>query len=164
MDATTGVRDLREWRNRQRARAPQPAENVPCAGAWVPTCPCGWAVSLPFTWTPELPLTVLCRVATSAQRGQPGTGRRLRCPTGRTLSDPSAPSAPLPSAPPAGRGSSSRAPSTSRRSSATTFTITGSYLGFIRAANVDQCWEGNSFGVLDIIYTTAKHVCSPLTL
>lgn len=139
MDATTGARDLREWRCRERARVPQPAENVPCAGAWVPTCPCGWAASLLCTWTLELPLTLLCRAATSAQRGQPGTGLRPRFLTGRTPSDLCAPSAPLPSAPPAGRGSSSRAPSTSRHSSSTTITVTERRLCFIHVADVGQC-------------------------
>ncbi|TMS12219.1 hypothetical protein E3U43_017177 [Larimichthys crocea] len=81
-DVTTGARDLREWRTQERVTVPQPAENVPCAGAWVPTCPCGWAVNLQCTWTLEPPLTVLCRAATSAQRGQPGTGLRPRFRTG----------------------------------------------------------------------------------
>lgn len=112
-DATTGARDLREKRNQESARAPRLAENVPCAGVWVPTCPCGWAVNLLCTWTPALLPTLSCRAVTSAQRRRPGTGPRRRCPTGPTPSDPSAPSAPLPSAPPAGHGSSSRAPSTS---------------------------------------------------
>lgn len=138
MDATTGARDLRERRSQQRVRAPQPAENVPCAGAWVPTCPCGWDVSLPCTWTLELLLMRLCRVATSAQRGQPGTGLRPRCPTGLTPSDPSAPSVPLLSAPLAGLGSSSRAPSTRSYNTTTTTTVTEKYLSFIQVANVDQ--------------------------
>lgn len=137
MDATTGARDLREKSYQERAKAPQSAENVPCAGVWVPTCLCGWAVSPLCTWTPELRLTVLCRAATSAQRGQPGTGLRPRCPMGRTPSDPSAPSAPLPSAPPAGRGSSSRAPSTSHHTAATTITVTERRLSFIHVTNVD---------------------------
>lgn len=135
-DVTTGARDPREWRTQERVTVPQPAENVPCAGAWVPTCPCGWAANLQCTWTLEPPLTVLCRAATSAQRGQPGTGLRPRFRMGRTPSDLSALSAPLPSAPPAGRGSSSRAPSTSRNSSATTITITGRCPSFIHGANV----------------------------
>lgn len=82
---------------------------------------------------------VLCRVATSAQRGQPSIGLRPHCPTEHMPSDPSAPSAPQPSAPPAGRDSSSRAPSTSRHSSVTTIKVTGRYLSFIHFANVDQC-------------------------
>lgn len=147
MDAMTGARDRRERRNQEKAKAPPPVENVPCAGAWVPTCRCGWALSLQCTWMPALPLMLLCHVATSAQRGQPGTGLRHLCPTGRTPSDPSAPSAPLPSAPPAGHGSSSRAPSTNRHSVATaTITLTGNYLSCVHVANVD------------------KHVCSLLTL
>lgn len=137
-DATTGVRDLSGRRNRERVRAPQPVENVLCAGVWVLTCPCGWALSPPCTWTQELPLTLLCPVAMSAQRGQSGTGRRLLCPMGHMPSDPFAPSVPLPSAPPAGHGSSSRAPSTSRRSTANTLTITGRQLGFIHTANVNE--------------------------
>lgn len=138
MDATTGARDLRERRSRRRGRAPQPAENVPCAGAWVPTCPCGWAVSLPCTWTPGLLLMVLCHVAMSAQRGQPGTGQRPRYPTGLTPSDPSAPSAPLLLAPLAGLASSSRAPLTRCYNTATTITVTENYPSFIQVANVDQ--------------------------
>lgn len=113
-DATTGARGLRGARTQGRATAPQPVENVPCAGAWVPTCLCGWAVNPLCTWTPALRLTLSCRVATCAPRGQPGTGLKPHYPMGRTPSDPSAPSAPRPSAPPAGHGSSSRAPSTSR--------------------------------------------------
>ncbi len=153
MDATTGARDPRELRSQERATAPQPSENVPCAGAWVLTCPCGWAASPPCTWTLELPLTALCRAATSAQKGQPGTGPRLRFPTGRTPSDLSAPSAPLPSAPPAGRGSSSRAPSTSRHCSEITITVTGRRLSFVHVANVEQCsvWKKRWW---------MKHVCS----
>lgn len=138
MDATTGARDLRERRNQERARAPQPAENVRCAGALVPTCPCGWAVNLLCMWMPVLLRTLLCRAVTSAQRRQPGTGLRPRYPMGPTPSDPSAPSAPLPSAPPAGRGSSSRAPSTSCYNTATTITVTERCSSFIHVANVDQ--------------------------
>lgn len=145
-DATTGARDRRESSNRERAKAPPPVENVRCAGAWVPMCRCGWAVNLRYMWMPDLPLMLLCPVATCAQRGQAGTGPRLLCPTGRTPSDPSAPSAPPLSAPPAGRGSSSRAPSTNRHSITTaTITLTGSYLSCVHVANVDQ------------------HVCSLLT-
>uniref|UniRef100_A0A3B4EVX9 E3 ubiquitin-protein ligase pellino homolog 2-like n=1 Tax=Pundamilia nyererei TaxID=303518 RepID=A0A3B4EVX9_9CICH len=95
-DATIGARDRRERKIQERVKAPPPGENVPCAGAWVPTCRCGWAVSLRCMWMPEPPLTVLCHVATSAQRGQPSIGLRLLCPMGRMPSDPSAPSAPLP--------------------------------------------------------------------
>lgn len=71
-------------------------------------------MSLQSTWTPEPPRTCSYLAATSPQRGQPGTGPRPRSLTGRTRSGPSAPSAPRRSAPRAGRGSSSRAPSTSR--------------------------------------------------
>lgn len=142
-DATTGAKDPRKRRIWERATAAWHVGNVPSAGAWAPTCPCGWAVSLRSTWTPEPPPTFLYHAATSPQRGQPSTGPRPRCLTGRTRSGPSAPSAPLHSAHPGGRGSSSRARSTNRHFSETT--VTGRYPSFIPAAHIDQwsLWVGS---------------------
>lgn len=141
MDATTGANEPRKRRIWERPTVAWHAENVPCAGAWVPTCPCGWVVSLQSTWTPEHPLMCLYLAATSPQRGQPSTGQRPRSLTGHTLSGLSAPSAPVRSAHRAGRDSSSRARSTNRHSSETTTTVTGSYPSFIPAADIGQ-WVG----------------------
>lgn len=134
MDATTGAKDPRRRRIWERPTVAWHVGNVPCAGAWAPTCPCGWVVSLQSTWMPEPPRTFLYLAATSPQRGQPGTGPRPRSLTGRTRSGLSAPSAPRRSAHQAGRGSSSRARSTNRHSSETTTTVTGRYPSFIPAA------------------------------
>lgn len=160
-DAMTGAKDLREKRTKERRRAPRPVENVPSAGVWVRTCPYGWVVSLLCMWTPELPLMLLCRVATSARRGQPDTGQRHHCPMGRTPSDLSAPSASLPSAHLGGHGSSSRALSTSYHFSATTIATTlttGSCLGFIHVANVDQNKKVILLEYESVFYTYILHV------
>lgn len=139
-DATTGANDPRKRRIWETPTAAWRAESVPCAGAWVPTCPCGWAVSLQSTWTPEHPLTFLYLAATSPRRRQPSTGQRPRSLTGHTLSGRSAPSAPLRSARRAGRDSSSRAPSTDPHSSETTTTVPGRQPSSVPAADIDQWW------------------------
>lgn len=156
-DATTGARDRKEWSSLEKARAPRPVESARCAEAWGPTCPCGWALSPPCTLMQEPPPTPSFPAVTSAQRGQSGTGQRLPCPTGLTHSDLSAPSALLPSATPAGRGSSSRAPSTNRYSLSKHY-HSNRKLPLLHSGS--KCWwvtKGNYCRVL-----LSKHACFTL--